>query len=166
MRSRCAEKDTAALRASPIRHELRLFGVDAAPTVGWVSPDPRRGTGKRGEMIAAELLERLGYAVLERNFRTREGELDLVASRNGTLVFCEVKALVSRPGGPSAGPATPLEAVGPAKRNQVRRVARVWLGARHDGSRRRWRTVRFDAIGVLLSPGGEIVSVEHVENAF
>ena len=132
-----------------------------------VSPDPRRGTGRRGEKVAAKLLQRQGYVVLERNFRTRAGEIDLIAVRNGTLVFCEVKALVARPGGPTSGPATPLEAVGTAKRSQVRRLARAWLAAeRERDPSRRWSVLRFDAIGVLLSPAGELLRVDHVEGAF
>jgi putative endonuclease len=131
--------------------------------VRFVPPDPRRGTGRRGEAVAAEFLERRGYAILERNFRTREGEIDLIARRDGTLVFCEVKALVARPGGPSAGPATPLEAVGPAKRLQVRRVARAWLAA---GGTPAARDLRFDVVAVVLSPSREPVRVDHVEGAF
>ena len=132
-----------------------------------MSHDPRRRTGRRGEQVAAKLLQRQGYVVLERNFRTREGEIDLIAARAGTLVFCEVKALVARAGGPSAGPASPLEAVGPAKRVQVRRVARVWLAAQGEqGRRSRWGALRFDVVGVLLSPGGELVRVDHVAGAF
>jgi putative endonuclease len=125
-----------------------------------MSPDPRRGIGRRGEAVAAALLERLGYAVVERNFRTREGEIDLIATRDGTLVFCEVKALVARPGGPASGPASPLEAVGPAKRSQVRRVARSWLAARGPARPRELR------VGVLLSPSGATLKVDHVEAAF
>ena len=125
--------------------------------------DPRRGTGRRGETVAAKLLQRSGYTVLERNYRTREGEIDLIAARDGTLVFCEVKTLVARPGGPSSGPATPLEAVGPAKRAQVRRVARVWLAGQ--GSLPA-RAVRFDVVGVLLSPAGRLLEVAHLEDAF
>ena len=103
----------------------------------------------------------------ERNHRTRTGEIDLIAARDDTLVFCEVKALVARPGGPSAGPVTPLEAVGPAKRAQVRRLARAWLAAdRGNGAARHWRTLRFDVIGVVLSAAGELIRVDHVENAF
>jgi putative endonuclease len=128
-----------------------------------MAADVRRGTGKRGEAIAAALLERLGYTIVDRNFRTREGELDLVAARGRTLVFCEVKALVARPGGPSTGPSDPLEAVGPAKRSQVRRLARAWLAAR-DGPAS--RELRFDVVGVTLSPAGEALRVDHVENAF
>jgi putative endonuclease len=142
---------------------VRTFGVRAARTVEGVAPDQRRSTGRRGEAVAAELLRRRGYRLLERNFRAREGEIDLIAARGETLVFCEVKALVARPGGPSAGPATPLEAVGRAKQAQVRRVARVWLAAQ---GRLRARHVRFDVIGVTLSTAGELLRVEHIEGAF
>jgi putative endonuclease len=128
-----------------------------------MSVDPRRGTGKRGETIAAAVLERLGYTIVDRNFRTREGELDLVAARGGTLVFCEVKALVARAGGPASGPANPLEAVGSVKRSQVRRIARAWLAA-HGGAPK--VELRFDVIGVTLSPTGKPLRVDHVENAF
>jgi putative endonuclease len=126
--------------------------------------DPRIGIGRRGELLAARRLERLGYEVVERNRRTRYGEIDLIARKDATLVFCEVKTLVARGSG-AAGPAYPLEAVGPAKREQVRRLARAWL-AEADGARRRYRELRFDAIGVLLSPSGELLQLEHVENAF
>jgi putative endonuclease len=128
-----------------------------------VRPDRRRQTGRLGERIAAERLERLGYTVIEQNHRSREGEIDLIATRKGVLVFCEVKTLVRR-GLSHQGPAFPLEAVGPAKRAQVRRLARAWLGARPQA--RRWRAVRLDAIGVSLSPEGELLSIDHVENAF
>ena len=128
-----------------------------------MSSDPRRGTGRRGEDLAAARLARLGYAIVERNFRTREGEIDLIAKRDGTLVFCEVKTLVARRGEPAAGPVTPLEAVGRAKRVQVRRVARSWLSARGGQGA---ADLRFDAIGVLLSPRGEVVRLDHVEAAF
>jgi putative endonuclease len=128
-----------------------------------VAPDLRRGAGKRGEDLAAARLERLGYTIVDRNFRTREGELDLVARRGGTLVFCEVKALVARPGGPASGPATPLEAVGPAKRAKVRRMARAWLAAKRGSGQ---TDLRFDVIGILLSASGAPLRVDHVEGAF
>jgi putative endonuclease len=132
-----------------------------------MSTDRRRSIGRRGETVAAELLERLGFTVLERNHRTRAGEIDLIAARGGTLVFCEVKTLVARPGGPSAGPVSPLEAVGPAKRAQVRRLAREWLASEQEHAlSRRWRTLRFDVIGMVLLPDGSVSRLEHVENAF
>src|SRR5919198_1382450 len=85
----------------------------------------RQRAGQLGERVAARHLERNGYRLVARNYRAREGEIDLVAAGHSTLVFCEVKTIVARAG--SRGPAYPLEAVGPAKRRQVRRLARVWL---------------------------------------
>ncbi|RIJ76452.1 YraN family protein [Nakamurella silvestris] len=112
--------------------------------------------GRRGEDLAAEFLESLGLVVLSRNWRCREGELDIVATdRVDTLVICEVK---TRTG---TGFGTPVEAVTYAKRRRLRRLAQLWLsqtGLRH-------ATVRFDVVGVLWPPdaGPEIV---HVPEAF
>jgi putative endonuclease len=127
--------------------------------------DQRGEVGRRGEELAARRLERLGYEVIERNYRTRAGEIDLIAVRGGTLVFCEVKTLVRRTGGSGNGPAFPLEAVGRAKQVQVRRLARGWLADR-DGGPRRYTELRFDAIGVLVDAAGEPLRLEHVEAAF
>ena len=143
--------------------ECIAYPVDAY--VPSVSPDPRRWVGRRGEAIAAELLERLGFTVLERNHRTRAGEIDLIAARDDTLVFCEVKALVARSGGVRGGPVTPAEAVGPAKRIHVRRLARDWL-ATERAPGRRWLTLRFDVVAIVLRPDGSVSSLEHLENAF
>ena len=88
-----------------------------------MASDPRRALGSRGEQLAAEHLVRLGYEILERNFRTRWGELDIVA-RDGA------DARVLRGQGPadaSADGRSPLESVHPRKRAQVRRMARSWL---------------------------------------
>jgi putative endonuclease len=132
-----------------------------------VRQDRRGQIGRRGEDLAAARLERMGYEVVERNFRTREGELDLIAIRRRTLVFCEVKALVTHAGGRAAGPVHPLEAIRPAKRAQVRRIARAWLAERRaSGSSPRYDDLRFDAIGLLLSPRGELLQLDHVEGAF
>jgi putative endonuclease len=126
----------------------------------------RRRAGRLGERVAARHLERSGYRLVDRNYREREGEIDLIAAGGSTLVFCEVKTIVARAGS-TRGPAYPLEAVGPAKRRQVRRLARIWLAERRAKSPA-WncRDIRFDAIGVLVSPRGELLQLEHVENAF
>src|ERR671934_2685011 len=158
--SLCAPKKARLLRKrDEVGANCALRSV-AASYRALVTEDPRRRIGRRGEEIAARALERLGYRIVDRNFRTREGELDLVAARGGTLVFCEVKALVARPGGPGRGPASPLEAVGPAKRVQVRRLARAWLAAR---DRRTARELRFDVVGVTLSSDGETLRVDHLQ---
>ena len=129
-------------------------------------PDRRKELGRRGEEIAARHLERRGWRIVERNFRSREGELDLIATRRGTLAFCEVKTIVAR--GPGrAGPADPIEAVGALKQMQVRRMARIWLTARAEADAVPvHRSLRLDVIGVVLSARGELVRLEHLEGAF
>jgi putative endonuclease len=129
------------------------------------APDPRRRLGAIGESLAAEHLVRLGYRILERNYRTRWGELDLVAFDGTTIVFCEVKARRARIGDREAvrGPQA-LEAIGPRKRRQVRTMARSWLGDRP--GRPFAPFLRFDAIGVTLDAAGRLVALEHLEGAF
>ncbi len=115
--------------------------------------------GRRGEQLAVEHLGRLGYEVVECNYRTRFGELDIVARVGKTLAFCEVK---TRRGDGRAG--GPMEAVGPAKRTQVRKMATQWLFERRD--RPYADTIRFDAIGVTVDCTGRLISLEHLEGAF
>jgi putative endonuclease len=120
--------------------------------------DFRRRIGREGEDLAAGYLLTLGFAVIERNARTRYGELDIVARDGRTLVFAEVKSLCGR--GPARAEQA-LESIGPRKRIQVRRLARAWLAERpHPGT----NEIRFDAIGVAVSPAGS--EVVHVPAAF
>jgi putative endonuclease len=130
--------------------------------------DRRQEFGRRGEQLAATHLERHGWRIVERNFRTRAGEIDLIASRRGTLAFCEVKTLVARRAPPISGPVDPLECVGPAKRIRVRRMARAWLAESRAGvdPAARHEYVRLDVIGVLLAPDGTLLRLEHLESAF
>lgn len=122
--------------------------------------DGRRAAGKAGEDAAARWLESNGVEIVERNARTRYGELDIVATDGRTLVFVEVKAL--RGFGPQHAWRA-LEGIGPRKRLQVRRLARAWLAERPRPSRP-YAEVRFDAIGVALGPAGP--EVVHVPAAF
>ena len=124
-----------------------------------MSSDRRHHLGAVGERLASDHLQRLGYEITERNYRTRWGELDLVAFDGETLVFCEVKA--RRAGGSSGGP---FDAVGPAKQSQVRKMAASWLGQRRD--RPFAREIRFDAIGVTVDAAGRVLALEHLEGAF
>jgi len=126
-----------------------------------IPTDPRRRLGALGERLAREHLCRAGYELVEANFRSRRGELDIVAFDSRALVFCEVKTRVS---GSRAGPESPLDAIGPAKQRRLRLLAREWLHVRPE--RPRAPVLRFDAIGVVVSPKGELLSLEHVENAF
>ena len=129
-----------------------------------MAPDLRRTRGSMGERIAAEHLSEAGYEILDRNWRTRRGELDLIAADREAIVFCEVKTRVA---GGSSGPVLALDAVGPAKRRRLRRLAMAWLHERRDelGAPRRER-LRFDAIGITISPGGRVMSLDHVVDAF
>jgi len=121
--------------------------------------DRRRQLGAAGEQLAADHLTRRGYQILDRNYRTRWGELDIVASDESAIVFCEVKCRIANRAGRD-----PLESVHPSKRAQVRRLARAWL-AEHQ-ARPRLSDLRFDAIGVTLAPDGRLLRLDHVEAAF
>ena len=126
--------------------------------------DRRRTRGELGERIAERHLERRGYRIVERNYRTRYGEIDLIAVDRRAIVFCEVKTRASTG---RAGPATPLDAIGPAKRRRVRMMAIQWLAERADDpSRPRRPELRFDAIGVTLGEGGRLLALDHLEGAF
>jgi putative endonuclease len=129
-----------------------------------MSPDPRRTRGSLGEQIAADHLVDAGYEILDRNFRTRRGEIDLIAADAEAIVFCEVKTRVA---GGRSGPALALDAVGPAKRRRLRLLAVAWLHERRATGRvtRRDR-LRFDAIGITITPAGRLLALEHVPDAF
>jgi putative endonuclease len=120
-----------------------------------MATDRRRERGDLGERLAAQHLVSKGYEILERNFRTRRGELDLIAADERCIVFCEVK---TRVGGGRAGPARGIDAIGHAKRRRLRALAGQWLHGRPQ--------LRFDAIDVTLSAGGALVALEHVRDAF
>lgn len=120
--------------------------------------DRRQKLGRLGEQLAAEHLERRGFQIVERNFGTRWGELDIIARDGRTLAFCEVKTRV-------AGAAVPpFDSLHERKRRQVRRIARVWLAERRPGPFA--SVLRFDAIGVTVDRSGRLVSLEHLEGAF
>ena len=119
--------------------------------------DVRHTAGRRGEDLAAEHLERLGFQVLARNHRTRFGELDLVVYDGETLVFAEVKTRRS-------GTRDPWENLHDRKCSQVRRMAIAWLT---DGADRPYGAqLRFDGIAVLLDAKGDLVRLDHLEAAF
>ena len=111
--------------------------------------------GRRGEDLAVQYLEQRGLVVLSRNWRCRDGEIDVVCTDADRLVVCEVK---TRSGTRYGGPA---EAVTGLKARRIRRVARAWLAAHHV----RWCEVRFDVVAVLVRPGCP-ATVQHYVAAF
>jgi len=111
----------------------------------------RRALGAHGEELVARWYRQRGYDVLGRNWRSRQGELDLVLGRHGLIVFCEVKARTTMAFGSGA------EAVTPAKQARIRRLAAEWLAATKPDS----VDVRFDVAAVYRG-----VEVDVVEHAF
>ncbi|MEE3436388.1 MAG: YraN family protein [Treponema sp.] len=110
--------------------------------------------GKAGEDAAAALYAQKGFSVVERNFRTRFGEIDIILEKGDTLVFAEVKALPN-------GDADLLAAeLGPRKRRKIVETAKYFLKNHRQYSN---KIIRFDAVAVGL-PGFE--SVHLIENAF
>lgn len=101
--------------------------------------DRRKTLGNRGEAMAAAWYRNRGYDVLDRNWRRREGELDLVLQHGTTVVFCEVKTR----SGTAFG--MPVEAVTATKQRRLRLLAARWL----DEAAFRPGQVRFDVVSVL-----------------
>ena len=128
------------------------------PTIDGMSTDLRRTFGQAGEQLATEHLQRLGHTIVTRNHRTRFGELDIVSRIGPALVFTEVK---TRRSGKDA---RPFDALGPAKRAQVRRMAFAYLAEVTD--RPTTAEIRFDAIGVVIDTRGRLTALDHLEGAF
>lgn len=108
--------------------------------------------GAAGEDLAAAWYEANGYQILARNWRCREGEIDLVCLRSRVVVICEVKTRSSDAFG------HPAEAVTPAKQQRLRILAGRWLEAHR--AQVRPRSVRFDVAAVLAG------NLDVIENAF
>jgi len=120
-----------------------------------VPADERRRTGAAGEDAVAAWYAARGYEVLDRNWRVRDGEIDIVARGRDTLVFCEVKTRRGSLFG------TPAEAVTARKQQRLRALARLWLAA-HPA---RAPELRFDVASVTPAGTGEWV-VDVLEAAF
>ncbi len=111
--------------------------------------------GRHGERIAAAYLTQAGLQLVDRNWRCRDGELDIVAREGPALVFCEVK---TRRG---TGFGHPVEAVTGAKQRRLRTLAHRWLTAHDEHA----PDLRFDVVGVLVRPSGPPL-VRHLRGAF
>lgn len=131
--------------------------------------DRRRAVGEDGERAVRAHIQALGWHLIDHNVRWREGELDLIALDQTTLVFAEVKTLVGR--GPDGRPGfSPFESIGRRKQDQIRTLARRWLVDQPPRLRelagRRICDLRFDAFAVTLDVAGGVSSIEHLPDAF
>ena len=122
-----------------------------------------RRLGNYGERAAARALKKEGYRILERNYAPEDGEIDIIAEKDGTTAFVEVKTRhVSDSGGARIEP-RPASAVTPKKQRSVIGTAKIYL-ASHRGTR-----VRFDIVEVYVNgrcPRWHTVSIKHIIGAF
>lgn len=94
--------------------------------------------GRAAEWLAALALRMKGYRIVDRNFRCRAGEIDIVARKGDLIAFVEVKARASEQGA--------LDAVGIRAQRRIANAAGLWIGRRRDAARLSWR---FDIVAVL-----------------
>jgi putative endonuclease len=117
----------------------------------------RRNLGQQGESEAEQFLRAKGYAIVAKNFRSRIGEIDLVAVHRQTIVFVEVRSL----SGDEFG--DPLATVTPRKQRQIAKTALLYLSRHklHD------RAARFDVIGIQWSAEKDAPPrLTHIQDAF
>ena len=122
-----------------------------------MATDARKSLGRLGEQLAADHFERLGWRIVERNYQTRLGELDLVAVDGDTLVFAEVKTC-------RLGRGQPWDSLHDRKQAQVRKISGLWFNERRGAPF--FERIRFDAIGVLVDDRDALVRLDHLEGAF
>lgn len=135
---------------------VRAIGLASAPMT-----EIRRRIGRAAEELVAARLAAAGWEIVERNARTRFGELDIVALDGPALVFVEVKA--GRQGA-AFGPERPVLAVNRRKQLRIRRLSTAWMAERRDAPR--YADIRFDAVGVTFDRAGRVADYEHIRGAF
>src|SRR3989344_4949921 len=113
-------------------------------------------TGNRGEELASEYLQKKGYKIEERNFRTRFGELDIICRDGEILVFVEVKTKIGHDFG------EPEEMVNKGKLFQVKRMAELYLLQ----STFKESPCRVDVVAIVLSSNGEVEKLERYEAVY
>ncbi len=112
--------------------------------------------GTNGEKRAEVYLRRRGYRIVEKNYRCRLGEIDLIAFKDKTIVFCEVKTRNNKEYG------EPYESVTRHKQERLRLLAEIYL----QKTKRYDFDCRFDVISILLGLHGRVKELIHIKNAF
>lgn len=132
------------------KYALEMHGMGVCAVLGF-----HKELGSRGEDIAVRHLESLGFEILERNFRCKAGEIDIVARKGHLVAFVEVKTRRPGPFG------TAREQVTGAKRRRIVKTACAYVAARKIAA----AYYRFDVVAVDILPGGA-PSVELIAGAF
>ena len=114
--------------------------------------------GRLGERLASEFLAKKGYKILEKNFRTQFGEIDLVAAKDGKLIFVEVKLKMGEDFGPR-----PEEMIGKRKILQIERTAQRFLMAKPENENL-YTSYQIDAVCIVLDAGGQVKRISQYEN--
>lgn len=131
--------------------------------------DPRRQAGEAGESAVREMVSAMGWLILDHNVRWRDGELDLIAVEGTTLVFAEVKTLVTR-AATGRTSFSPFESIDTRKQMRIRKLARRWLvddlRRLQEDTNTRISGFRFDAFAVTLNSDRSIREIEHLADAF
>ena len=110
--------------------------------------------GNRGEQLAYDYLKKKGFQIIERNFRIRGGEIDIIAIKDKTLIFVEVKTRTSTQFGTALEAITAWKLKSLIKTSQFYKIKRPNLPD----------AMRIDAVCVMLDLQDELISIEHTEN--
>ena len=116
-------------------------------------PKTRQELGRIAEDHAGRYLRSKGYRILERNYRTPRGEIDIIAEHRDSLVFVEVKSRTS------TEDFDPRDSVTPGKQHHIMLAATAYL-------RNRDRATRFDVVEVSITPEGRVEKIDVIEDAF
>jgi putative endonuclease len=128
--------------------------------------DGRRALGALGEDLAVEHFRRMGFVVVARNVRTRHGEIDLVAFNGSALVFAEIKTRRASNRRRGLCPEEqPLAWLKFSQRARLKRLACAWL-YENTHARPKARTIRFDAVGVIVDGSDRLLRLDHIEGAW
>ncbi|TSC73632.1 MAG: putative endonuclease [Parcubacteria group bacterium Gr01-1014_44] len=123
------------------------------------SQNNRKGTGFLGENIAGRFLEGRGYKILARNYQKPWGEIDIIAEKEGVIVFCEVKTNSKKFSGHSFNPEW---RVNPVKARHIIRTAELLMNGRFASENREWR---IDIIAVTINAFTNKAEIKHFKNA-
>lgn len=114
-----------------------------------------RALGKHGEDLAANFLQGKGYEIIDNNYYTRSGEIDLVARKDGQIIFVEVKTRTSNAFGSGE------ENIDRKKQQKLKKIIREYCDRYSPKA-----SVRCDAVAIMLLPNGEVSRMEHMEDIF